>query len=127
MQDWLKRGRAISDIDYQEACQWRDRYRRLLSPIFAQYDAVISPVTTGTAPLGLDNTGSPIFCGLWTLCGLPALNIPLGHTANGLPLGCQLVGALYSDWQLLHIAEQCWQILKKTFGDIQIPKDCEKR
>ncbi|MGD1951175.1 MAG: amidase [Leptolyngbyaceae cyanobacterium] len=127
LQDWLKRGKAISDIDYRDACQWRDRYRKLLASVFAQYDAVLSPVTTGPAPFGLDNTGSPIFCGLWTLCGLPALNIPLGYTANGLPLGCQLVGALYSDRQLLTIAEQCWPILKQVFGDIQIPTELEKR
>ena len=121
LESWLKRGQSISENAYRQACQMRDRYRELLAPIFAQYDAVITPVTTGPAPLGLENTGSPIFCGLWTLCGLPALNMPLGYTANGLPLGCQLVGALYSDRQLLTIAEQCWQILKKTFGDIQIP------
>ncbi|MEO0397299.1 MAG: amidase [Cyanobacteria bacterium P01_A01_bin.137] len=121
LQDWLKRGQAVADTDYQESGQWCDRYRELLAPVFAQYDAVISPVTTGPAPLGLDNTGSPIFCGLWTLCGLPALTIPLGYTTHGLPLGCQLVGALYSDRQLLQTAEQCWQILKTFFGDIEIP------
>lgn len=122
---WLKRGQAISDDTYHKACQWRDRYRTLLTPTFAQYDAVISPVTTGPAPLGLENTGSPILCGLWTLCGLPALNIPLGSTTNGLPLGCQLVGAFQSDRQLLNVAKQCWPILKKSFGDIQIPADSE--
>ncbi|MEM9266677.1 MAG: amidase [Cyanobacteria bacterium P01_F01_bin.13] len=125
LESWLKRGQSISDDAYQKACQERDRYRKLLASIFDQYDAVITPVTTGPAPLGLGNTGSPIFCGLWTLCGLPALNIPLGYAANGLPLGCQLVGTLYSDRQLLAIAEHCWQRLKKTFGDIQIPTDVE--
>ena len=121
LQDWLKRGQSVSDSDYQQACQWCDRYRKLLAPVFAQYDAVLSPVTTGPAPLGLDNTGSPIFCGLWTLCGLPALTMPLGYTANGLPLGCQLVGKFYNDRQLLQTAAHCWQILKTFFGDIEIP------
>ena len=121
LERWLKRGQSISDDAYQQACQWRDRYRELLTPIFAQYDAVLSPATTGPAPSGLDNTGSPIFCGLWTLCGGPALNLPLGSTTNGLPLGCQLVGARYRDRHLLTVAEKCWQILKRVFGDIQIP------
>lgn len=120
LQDWLKRGQAISEVDYQQARQWCDRYRELLVPIFAQYDAVISPVTTGPAPLGLDNTGSPIFCGLWSLCGLPALNIPLGKTADNLPLGCQLVGPLYGDQQLLTIAHQCWKTLNPVFGKITL-------
>ena len=65
LKSWLQRGQSISDKTYQQACQWRDRYCELLTPVFAQYDTVLSPVTTGPAPLGLINTGSPIFCGLW--------------------------------------------------------------
>ncbi len=123
LQDWLKRGQAISDAAYSQACQWRNHYRGLLAPVFAQYDAVLSPVTLGPAPLGLANTGSPIFCGLWTLCGFPALNIPLGKTTGGLPLGCQLVGPLHNDQQLLVIARQCWTILSPILGEITLPKD----
>lgn len=118
---WLQRGQSISKDTYQQACQWRDRYREFLAPVFAQYDAVVSPVTTGPAPLGLGNTGSPIFCGLWTLCGLPALNMPLGKTADGLPLGCQLVGPLYGDQRLLATAHHCWDILSPIFGEITLP------
>ncbi len=123
LRDWLKRGNAISEDTYKQACEWRVRYRELLAPIFAQYDAVISPVTTGPAPLGLLNTGSPIFCGLWSLCGLPALNIPLGKTMDNLPLGCQLVGALYKDQQLLDIAHQFWHIVSPVFGEITLPQN----
>lgn len=123
LQSWLKRGESISDAAYQDACEWRERYRELLAPIFAQYDAVITPVTTGPAPLGLDNTGSPIFCGLWTLCGLPTLNIPLGKTTDGLPLGCQMVGPLYGDQQLLNVAHQCWNVLSSVFGEITLPQE----
>ena len=121
LQEWLQRGRTVADATYQQACQYRDRCRRLLQPIFSQYDALLSPVTIGPAPLGLANTGSPLFCGLWSLCGIPALNIPLGQTESGLPLGGQLVGPLYGDRELLAVAEQCWPTLERNFGGVKRP------
>jgi len=51
------------------------------------YDAILTPAAAGTAPVGLHSTGDPSFCTLWTLCGLPALSVPLMQGANGLPLG----------------------------------------
>ena len=45
-----------------------------------------------------------MFCTLWTLCGLPALNVPLMQGANGLPLGVQLVGQRNRDGRLLRTA-----------------------
>ncbi|EDX85941.1 Amidase, putative [Synechococcus sp. PCC 7335] len=121
LQTWLQRGQAVSDANYRQACQYRDRYRQLLQPIFAQYDALLSPVTLGPAPFGLTNTGSPVFCGLWSLCGLPALNLPLGQTESGLPLGAQLIGPLYADRELLKAAEQCWTVFKMHFGGVKRP------
>ncbi|HEV8142275.1 MAG TPA: amidase family protein, partial [Methylomirabilota bacterium] len=56
------------------------------------------------APRGLTSTGDPIFCSLWTLCGMPALSVPLMQGANGLPLGVQLVGARHADGRLLRTA-----------------------
>jgi Asp-tRNA(Asn)/Glu-tRNA(Gln) amidotransferase A subunit family amidase len=46
-------------------------------------------------------TGDPIFCALWTLCGMPSVSVPLLRGANGLPLGVQLVGARHGDARLL--------------------------
>jgi len=58
----------------------------------------------GTAPQGLEATGDPSFCTLWTLCGMPAVNLPLMRGANGLPLGAQLVGPRGGDARLLRDA-----------------------
>lgn len=119
--EWLRRGQGLSLADYERA---RDRgacYRKALVPIFERYDGILTPVTSGAAPYGLTHTGSPIFCGLWTLCGVPALNLPLGKTHDALPLGCQLIGRPEGDWQCLQIAQHCWSILKAQFGDIEVP------
>jgi Asp-tRNA(Asn)/Glu-tRNA(Gln) amidotransferase A subunit family amidase len=69
-----------------------------------RYDAILTPAASGTAPAGLASTGDPAFCALWTLCGMPALSLPLMKGANGLPLGVQLVGARHADARLLRTA-----------------------
>ena len=111
LQAWLKRGQQVDLSVYTAALHKQEQYRASIDTIFNDFDAVLTPVTTGPAPQGLKNTGSPLFCGLWTVCGLPAINIPIGQTLEGLPLGCQLVGRYNCDRQLLHIAEYFWEQL----------------
>jgi Asp-tRNA(Asn)/Glu-tRNA(Gln) amidotransferase A subunit family amidase len=100
----LTRGRAISALDYQKALARMPMVNEALSEIFAHYDAILTPAAAGTAPRGLDSTGDPAFCTLWTFCGMPALNLPLMTGANGLPLGVQLVGPRMGDARLLRTA-----------------------
>ncbi|HEY6553957.1 MAG TPA: amidase, partial [Vicinamibacteria bacterium] len=40
----------------------------------------------------------------WTLCGVPALSMPLLHGADELPLGVQLVARRGDDARLLRTA-----------------------
>jgi Asp-tRNA(Asn)/Glu-tRNA(Gln) amidotransferase A subunit family amidase len=72
--------------------------------IFERCDAILTPAAPGAAPKGLGSTGDPAFCTLWTLCGMPALSLPLLQGAGGLPLGVQLVGAREHDARLLRTA-----------------------
>ncbi|RYG49564.1 amidase, partial [bacterium] len=39
-----------------------------------------------------------------TLAGLPAISVPAGFGANGLPMGLQLIGGPQADLALLRIA-----------------------
>ena len=107
----IEQGRTIPAIAHAKARQAAIRYNVILDQLWADYDAILTPVTTGTAPQGLENTGSPIFCALWTLCGLPAISIPAGTAENGLPLGIQLVGQRLGDWNLLAIADWAMKCL----------------
>ncbi|HSB41949.1 MAG TPA: amidase [Methylomirabilota bacterium] len=69
-----------------------------------RYDAILTPAADGIAPAGLESTGEPTFCTLWTMLGLPAISLPLLQGAGGLPLGVQLVGPRHADGRLLRTA-----------------------
>src|SRR2546427_824225 len=88
----LERGRDVRALDYLRALTRIPELHASFAELFAQrYDAIVTPTAAGTAPEGLGSTGDPAFCTLWTLCGMPALSVPLMRGANGLPLGVQLV------------------------------------
>lgn len=100
----LERGRRVRAVDYNKALDQVPALNRALSQMFdLRYEAILTPATAGTAPHGLESTGSPAFCTLWTLCGLPAITLPLMN-ADGLPLGVQLVGPRGGDARLLRTA-----------------------
>jgi len=100
----LARGREVKAIDYQKALARMPVLHEGFEELFSRFDAVLTPSAPGTAPAGLEATGDPAFCTLWTLCGMPALNLPLMRGENGLPLGAQLVGARHGDARLLRSA-----------------------
>jgi Asp-tRNA(Asn)/Glu-tRNA(Gln) amidotransferase A subunit family amidase len=101
----IEHGRQVKAVEYLDALAHIPRLDAGLLELFEQrYDAILTPPAFGTAPAGLASTGEPDFCALWTLCGMPALNVPLMQGANGLPLGVQLVGARHRDGQLLRTA-----------------------
>jgi aspartyl-tRNA(Asn)/glutamyl-tRNA(Gln) amidotransferase subunit A len=64
----------------------------------------VTPAGAGPGAAGLGSTGSSIFNGLWTLCGTPAVTVPLLATDGGLPMGVQLVGRRGDDARLLRTA-----------------------
>jgi Asp-tRNA(Asn)/Glu-tRNA(Gln) amidotransferase A subunit family amidase len=101
----LQRGRQVRALDYLRALRRREPVHEGLLDLFEQrYDAILTPAALGTAPKGLGSTGDPSFCMLWTLCGMPAVSLPLMQGTNGLPLGVQLVGPRDGDARLLRTA-----------------------
>jgi Asp-tRNA(Asn)/Glu-tRNA(Gln) amidotransferase A subunit family amidase len=63
-------------------------------------DVLMTVSAPGEAPEGLESTGDPIFCRIWTLLGLPALSLPWGAGFLGLPLGLPLIGRRRRDPEL---------------------------
>jgi len=110
----LARGREVRALDYQQALARIPLLNAGFEDLFARCDAILTPAAPGTAPRGLDSTGDPAFCTLWTLCGMPAISLPLMQGANGLPLGVQLVGPRAGDARLLRTAR--WLVAQVAAG-----------
>jgi Asp-tRNA(Asn)/Glu-tRNA(Gln) amidotransferase A subunit family amidase len=103
----LDEGAAISRADYENALRRRAEAITDIAQWLLGFDALISPPATGAAPEGLDATGDPGCCTLWSLLGFPAITTPIGHAQNGLPLGMQIVAPPDADDRLLGVAAWC--------------------
>jgi len=104
LREMIERGRGHAAVDYNHAVAQIPLLRGMLEEICAEYDAIITPATTGEAPMGLESTGDPIFCTLWTLCGCPAITLPVLQGSSGMPIGVQLVSCKGDDARLLRNA-----------------------
>lgn len=106
-------GQGVTEAEYAAALAQREPLLADLRPVFAKYDAILTPAATGPAPEGLSSTGAPVFNFLWTYLGLPAISLPL-LDVGGLPLGVQLVGAKGEDGKLLAVAAHLMRALKPS-------------
>ncbi len=105
LRDMLAEGRTVTAVAYHAAVRDARRYADGMAEIFEQFaDAIITLSARGAAPRGHASTGDPVFCSLWTLTGLPAVNVPVLNDADGLPIGVQLIGARGRDERLLRTA-----------------------
>jgi Asp-tRNA(Asn)/Glu-tRNA(Gln) amidotransferase A subunit family amidase len=103
--DLIAEGRKVTATEYLAAVRDARRYADGMASIFEQLaDAIITLSARGVAPLGVESTGDPVFCTLWTLIGFPSVNLPLLADADGLPIGVQLIGAYGRDERLLRTA-----------------------
>ena len=100
----IEEGRKVLAVDYLEALDWREALNNGLEQLFDRYDAIVTPAAPGEAPRDLSTTGDPVFNALWTLCGVPAVTLPLLAGPHGLPVGVQLVGRRGEDARLLRTA-----------------------
>ena len=102
LREMIERGQKVLAVEYNDAIGKVPLLSAAIETILKCYDAIVTPASTGQAPHGLESTGSPIFCTIWTLCGLPAISLPLLKGSAGLPLvGVQLVGRKCNDGLLL--------------------------
>lgn len=115
------RWQASSVYSYNQADELRTKFRWLWHEFFKQYDAILIPTAAtsafphdhsrmGARMLTVDQQKRPYFeqvfwAGLATCCYLPATIIPAGLDTQGLPIGVQIMGAEYSDLQVIGIAE----------------------
>uniref|UniRef100_UPI0039F0B4AA amidase n=1 Tax=Bordetella sputigena TaxID=1416810 RepID=UPI0039F0B4AA len=97
--------RDITPAGYARARRAQREMRAALSTRLSGYDAILTVPASGEAPAGLDDTGDASWCAPWTFLGFPAVTVPAGRSARGLPLGVQLVGTFGRDIPTLRVAK----------------------
>ncbi|MEU2031422.1 amidase [Nocardia amamiensis] len=129
------RAMVFSHRDWIEANNRRELHRHGWRQFFAEFDAVVCPITPTPAfphdhnpnPLerriDIDGIAYPYFdqlvwAGLATMPGLPATAIPAGRSPEGLPVGVQLIGPMFEDRTPLQLAE----LLEQKIGGFRTPK-----
>ena len=97
----------------QTARAGRAALRSELEALMSQHgiDLWVSPAAPGPAPEGITTTGNSNMNLPWTYTGTPAITLPAGHAANGLPLGLQITGAAMTDEKLVAWAQQLAELL----------------
>ena len=114
LREIIERGQKVPAVEYDRALRRVPALNRALDTVFERHDTILTPATTGEAPVGLESTGSPMFCTIWTLCGMPAITLPVLTGAHGMPLGVQLVGAKGDDARLLRTARRLVNLLARA-------------
>lgn len=111
--DLIRRGQSVSHL--QSHLRARDNFRGQITQVMDdnRIDLWICPPTIGPAPKGLDSTGDPVMCLPWTQIGFPAVNLPVGRTEDGLPMGLQVIAAWYMDEALLFWSIHLAQVVSK--------------
>ncbi|GAC50733.1 amidase [Gordonia aichiensis] len=109
----IEHGLGTPGIAHTAALTRRDRSRDLLTTHLGHNTVIIGPAALGPAPAGLTATGSPILSRAWQLLGCPVVIIPGGRTADGLPLGLQLIGLPGDEPALLTTATELEHNLRR--------------
>jgi aspartyl-tRNA(Asn)/glutamyl-tRNA(Gln) amidotransferase subunit A len=104
-------GAFLSAADYIAAREVGDTVRGRLDRLFSDVDALATPVapflTSEAARASKAHPGTggvAIFTAPFNLTGHPALAVPCGMSAAGMPIGLQLVGRAGGEGELLRLA-----------------------
>jgi Asp-tRNA(Asn)/Glu-tRNA(Gln) amidotransferase A subunit family amidase len=118
----IRRAGSRKTADFVAAAQHRITMRQRATKFFERYDLLLTP-TTSLRPfsLGIDVpsevAGHPVRDMQWTsftfpfnLTGLPAISVPAGWSADGVPIGLQIVGPWRDDARVLRAAAAYEQV-----------------
>jgi aspartyl-tRNA(Asn)/glutamyl-tRNA(Gln) amidotransferase subunit A len=112
----LAGGLGITAHEYLTVQRARYRIREALDGVFQTVDLLANPTTNRVAPLialGSKGNGDQTYNLGYThssllrfpsMLGLPGCSIPCGASADGLPIGMQLVGRWFNDQAVLNAA-----------------------
>lgn len=109
----IEAGMKASATAYLDAKRVQAEFTREMSDAMRPFDVVLTPTTPAAAPRDLTTTGPPMFQTPFTFGGFPAITVPAGFDADGIPLGAQLAAAHWQETRLLSAA--AW--VEATLGE----------
>jgi Asp-tRNA(Asn)/Glu-tRNA(Gln) amidotransferase A subunit family amidase len=96
---------------YRAALLARDELRTAVNAAMqAQNLELLAYPPVGALPVVIGEQQPGNNCSLSANSGLPALSLPMGFTANGLPLGIELLSAAFTDARLLALGYEFEQL-----------------
>ncbi|MCG2841692.1 amidase [Sandaracinobacter sp. RS1-74] len=123
VQNWRRMGLTRTALEHEQALRSLEEGCMALDRFLQSYDIILSP-TLAEPPveLGLLSLSNPDhqqfvetysrfcpFVGLANMTGTPAITLPLGQSADGLPIGIMAQGRFGADLLLLQLAAQVEQ------------------
>ncbi|OHV48877.1 amidase [Pseudofrankia sp. BMG5.36] len=98
-------GTFVTGADYVQVQRFRRHLCREVATLFGDVDLIATPTAAAGAPrideLGADAVLGNLHTQYWNSTGHPALSIPIGLGATGLPLALQLVGRPFGELAVL--------------------------
>ena len=111
LHDYLQGTRDITAANYEAAQAVATQARVEAKAWLEGFDALLTPSAPDEAPVGYATTGPSTFNRLWTLLGVPCINVPGLVGDGGAPMGLQLIAPLGADARLLAVARRLEQVL----------------
>ena len=109
----LDDSKDITPAAYDQARSVASRARAALAELFKEVDVLLTFSAPGAAPRGLDSTGDARFNQLWTLMGVPCVNVPAIIAEGNLPVGVQVIARFGNDTGALAAARFVEQALAR--------------
>ena len=100
----LDESKGGTAAEYDAAMDVAGRARHALAKIFDDVDVILTLSAPGAAPKGLGSTGDARYNRLWTLMGVPCVNVPTLVAEGGLPVGVTVIARYGADAQALAAA-----------------------
>jgi aspartyl-tRNA(Asn)/glutamyl-tRNA(Gln) amidotransferase subunit A len=110
VEESARQGERLSALDYLAAEAQRVELAERMSEYHRRFDLLLTPSIAGVAPkhdapdaLAQLAILAP-FAGVFSLTRQPAISVPVGLSADGLPIGIQIIGRHFEDARVLAAA-----------------------
>ena len=99
----IEDGLSRRPVEYAEAREHHERVADETDAAAGPGCTAAVPAAAGPAP-GPETTGDPALQAPWSYAGLPVVALPVGRSADGMPLAVALVGRRWREDDLLRTA-----------------------